>query len=243
MSERADALVCVVHALENASTLEVVDNHLLVLATLAVEDEFSNTSFFSTDFNTLIDIAIGVTSNRNRLFPSRNIGLNTLYYYGCTENGSVHYRPDSTVRALIHFTKVIFLNSGIIRCDSRALNGNSKSVCSICRVDSYLIAGLITMFKSKIVILCLQIDKRIQQFVLYHLPDNTGHLISIHLYQRCCHLNFSQNIPSSESHIYCFAKIAGWPILLRHHAIFFFLFPFCSVSYSITFLSAFIMCS
>ena len=42
VSKRADRLVHVVHALQNARTLELVDNNFFVLATLAVEDKFSN---------------------------------------------------------------------------------------------------------------------------------------------------------------------------------------------------------
>ena len=47
----------------------------------------------------------------------------------------------------------------------------------------YLIICLISIFKSQIVIFGFQIDKWVDQFILDHLPENSGHLVSIHLDQ------------------------------------------------------------
>ena len=69
MSERTDTLVGVVHALDNAGTLEVVNLYFLVLAALSVEDKLGNTWLVGTNLHTLVDIAVSMTGYGDRLLP------------------------------------------------------------------------------------------------------------------------------------------------------------------------------
>ena len=49
------------------------------------------------------------------------------------------------------------------------------------------------MLQSQIIVLCLQIDIGQQQLILDHLPEDSGHFISVHLYERGCHFDLFHN--------------------------------------------------
>ena len=51
------------------------------------------------------------------------------------------------------------------------------------------VARLVAFRETEVVILRLEIDERQQQLVLDHLPENAGHFIAVHLYERRGHLN------------------------------------------------------
>ena len=90
--------------------------------------------------------------------------------------------------------QVILCHSCRIWSDRCALNGNTVLLCRIRTVNRYLITCLVTVFKSQIIIFCFQINKRKKKFILDHLPENPGHLVSVHLYQRSCHLRPSSSL-------------------------------------------------
>ena len=74
-----------------------------------------------------------------------------------------------------------------IRSNGRTLHGNTILFIRQSRIDRHLIICFIPVFQSQIIILCLQIDKWQKELVLNDLPEDPGHLIAIHLHQRCRH--------------------------------------------------------
>lgn len=81
-------LVVVVHAQSNTGSLEVVDNQALLLTVRRSEDQFQTTRFVYNNVCGLVLITKGVTSQDNRLSPSRNQPGDVLANDGLAENGA-----------------------------------------------------------------------------------------------------------------------------------------------------------
>ena len=79
------------------------------------------------------------------------------------------------------------------RMDEYKLHSHAMWLSRLSRVDGYLVIGLVAIRQTEIIILRLQINERKNQFVLNHLPENSCHLITVHLYQWSCHLNLFHN--------------------------------------------------
>ena len=130
-----------------------------------------------------------MTCQCDRLLPVLHARLNALYLDRCAENSSIQCCTDRAVRRLPHFLQIILCHAGSVRCDRCTLNSNTVLLGCLRGIDRHLIVCLITILQSEIIILCLQINKRKQKLILDHLPENSGHLIAIHLHQRCLHLD------------------------------------------------------
>ena len=196
MSKAADALVGIVHTLDNAGTIKVVDFHLLLLSALTLEHEFGYSWFIGTDLHTLIYISVCMTGDGDRLLPILHTRVNTWDSDRCTEHSTIHNTTDSTIRALPHLMKLILIHTLCIRGDGSTLYRYTIFLGSLSRVDGHLVVGLVTIRETQIIILCFQIYKRKNQFVLDHLPEDSCHLITIHLYQWSRHLNLFHNLYS-----------------------------------------------
>ena len=153
MSEATDALVGIVHALDNTSAIEVVDFNLLLLATLALEDKLGNAWLISTKFHTLIYIAVGMTSNGDWLLPVFHTRVNAWDGDRSTEHRTVHDAADGAVWALPHLVQMIFLHTLSIRSDSSALHCHTIFLSRLSGVDGHLVIGLVTVRQTKVIIL------------------------------------------------------------------------------------------
>ena len=122
------------------------------------------------NFNVLINIPVSMPCNSNRLCPVLYIRDDSLYQNRCTEYGSVQDRTDRSVGTLPHFLQMIFCHSGCIRCDGCTFYGNPVFLRCFCTVYRHLIAGFITMFQTKVIILGFQINKGKKKLLLNHLP-------------------------------------------------------------------------
>ena len=71
------------------------------------------------------------------------------------------------------------------------INGNTVLLVGIGSVNGDLVLGLVTVQQTQIVILGLQVHIGQDQLILDHLPQDSGHLVAVHLDQRGLHLNFS----------------------------------------------------
>ena len=131
-----------------------------------------------------------MTRNGNGLGPVLDIRNDTVYEDGCAEYRTVKNGTDGSVGALPHFLQVILLHTGAVGGDGCALDCNAVLEGCICGIYGYTVVGCISVLQTEIVILCLQIHKRKNQLILDHLPEDSGHLISVHLYKRGCHFNF-----------------------------------------------------
>ena len=193
VSKAADTLISIVHALDNSGAIERMNLYLLLLATLTLEHEFGCTWLISTKFHALVYIAVSMTGDGNRLLPVLYTRVDTWDGDRSTEYGTVHDATDSSIRALPHFVEFILVHTLCIRSDSSTLHSHTIFLSRLGRVDGYLVVGLVAIRQTEIIILRLQINERKNQFVLNHLPENSCHLITVHLYQWSCHLNLFHN--------------------------------------------------
>ena len=190
MSKRTDGLVQVVHTLEDALALELVDHHFLVLAANAVKDELGNTGFVGTQLNTLVNVAIGMTSDGDGLFPVLHHGLDARDGDGSAEYGTVEDGTDGAVGALPHLVQLVLVHTFQVGGDGSALHANTILLASLSSLDGDLVTSLVALYKTQVVVLTLEVYKRKNQFVLDHLPQDAGHLVTVHLHDGSGHFNF-----------------------------------------------------
>ena len=131
-----------------------------------------------------------MTGDGNGLLPVGYIGNNTLHQNRCTEYGSVQNGTNGTIGTLPHFLQVIFGHTRRVRSNSRAFYRNSVLFRGIRAVDCHLVVGFVSVNKTEVVVIGLEVDVRVDENILNHLPDNSRHLVAVHLDKRCGHLNF-----------------------------------------------------
>ena len=189
MCERADTLVCVVHTLNHTFVLELMYDYLLVFAILAVIDELGCAGLLDADFNALVNVTVCVTGDSDGLLPVLHYRLNPLDGDGCAEHGTVKHGANSAVGALPHLVELVLGHALCVGSNGRALNGHAILLCSFGSLDSYLVAGLVTLGKAQVIIFCLEVNEGEDEFVFNHLPENTGHFIAVHLHDGSGHFN------------------------------------------------------
>ena len=170
--------------------LEFVDKRTFLAAVLVRYNEFSLCSLFNTKLCILVNIAVSVTCDSDRLCPCRDIGCDALNDDRCAENRTVKDSSDSSVRRLPHFFKVVFGHTGSIWSNGCALYSNAVLLCSLCGINSYLIIGSVSVFKSEVIVFGVEVNIRKDKDFLYHLPDNSGHLVAVHFDERSSHFDF-----------------------------------------------------
>ena len=178
------------HTLNNTRSLEFMNRLFHNGSIFSGKHQFCFSRTRNLHLYCFIDIPISMSCNRDWLFPGTDIWLNPFYDDRCTENRTIQNCTNRSIWALPHFFQMIFLHTGCIRCDSGTLYSDSIFSGGLSTVYGHLIIGRISVFKPEIIILCLQINKRKQKLLFDHGPENSGHLISIHLYQRCFHCYF-----------------------------------------------------
>ena len=179
------------NTLDHARCVKVMDQLRSLLAVFSFEYQHSISWFVNVHLGILIYIAVSMTGNGDRFLPVLHTWLDSLYHNGSTKNSSIQDCTNSSVRAFVHFFQIILRHSGFIRGNGGTFNSNSVFLGGFRCIYSYLVISLISVFQSKIIVFCLQINKRKKKLILDQLPQNSGHLVPIHLNKRGLHLNFT----------------------------------------------------
>ena len=129
--EGRNALVNVVHTLDNAVGLEIEDKASFLSAVGLCNAELSLAAALNAHFGVLVNVAVGVTRDADGLFPGGNVGDDALHENRASENGAVEDSSDSAVGRLPHFFEVILCHTGSIRCNCCTLNCNFILLCCI----------------------------------------------------------------------------------------------------------------
>ena len=177
-------------ALDHAGTLELMDHDFLALAVHALEHEFGYTGFLGADLNVLVDIAVGMTRNRDGFLPALYGRFDGGYGYGCAEYSTVQDAADGAVGTLPHLVEVVFRHAGRVRGDGGALHRNAVLLCGLGGLHRDAVFGCVALLKTKVIILGLQVYERKDQLILDHLPEDTGHFVAVHLHEGSGHLDF-----------------------------------------------------
>ena len=182
-----DAGVGVVHAHHHSARLGEVEDLEHALGVLAADDEARLLSSADVRLDILVDVAVGVPRDRDRLLPSRDVGHDALDHDRSAEDGAVKYRPDRAVGALPHLCEVVLGHTLCVGGDRRALDADPEALDRHRRLVSDLVAARLARRQTEIVILRFEIDERFEQNVLDHRPNDARHLVAVHLDQRRVH--------------------------------------------------------
>ena len=193
----------IVHALNDPRAVKGMDQFSFFCSVCACIDQLHFSGSRNFHLSPFINVSVRMSCDRNRLFPVFHTGFNTFYHDRRTEHCAVQDGTDGAVGAFPHFFQIILAHTGGIGGNRSALHRHLIFFCGICGINGHLIIRLIAVFQSKIIILGIQLNKRFQQMFFDHLPEDPGHLVSVHLYDGRGHLNFS--------HLYLLLNI----ILLR----------------------------
>ena len=167
-----------------------MDQRTGLLSVLGGINQFRLTGFLRMEFRILIDIAVSVTGNGDGFLPVAHAGLDSLHNNGGTENRAIQDSPDGAVGALVHLLQVIFLHTGVIWRNGGALHSHTVLLRRLGGVHRHLVVRLVAVFQSQIIILCIQINIWKKKLLFDHLPEDSCHLVSIHLHKGRGHLNF-----------------------------------------------------
>ena len=189
-----DRGVCVVDALDDAGALELMDGPAGLLPALIRKDQFGPAGALDAVLHILVNIPVGVTGEDDRLFPGPDIGFDPAAQDGSAEDRAVQGSADGPVGALVHIVEPVLLDAGGIGSDRSAFDSYAQPLCRFGSLDRDPVAGLISLFQSQIIIFRLQLDKGQKQVVFDHLPDDPGHLISVHLDKRGGHGYFLHRV-------------------------------------------------
>ena len=88
--------------------------------------------------------------------------------------------------------QVELLDSCFIRGDGRTLDSDRVLLDGLSGIDGDLIVGLVTVLESQIIVLEVNVEVRVDEFVLDVLPDHAGHLISVELNDRILDLDLGR---------------------------------------------------
>ena len=98
MSESINRFVCVEHTHDNSRSLELVDLEFSGLCSaLGSESHCESTRLLHDSISCFVLVSKGVSSNDDRLSPSRNESWNVLDYDGLTEDCAIQLITDGTV--------------------------------------------------------------------------------------------------------------------------------------------------
>lgn len=77
--------------------------------------------------------------------------------------------------------EVELLNTGFIGGDGSTLNTYVASLNGLSSLDGYLVIGGITVLDRQVEVLDGNIDEGSNEFILDNFPDDTSHLVTVHL--------------------------------------------------------------
>ena len=128
----------------------------------------------------------------NRLLPAAYQRWEHLHirHDGGAEHGAVHHGADGAVGGLPHFGQPVLLHALSVGGDGGTFDRHAKPAGGVRRVPRDAVLRALAFRQSQVVIFRFQFDKGRQQLVLDHPPEDTGHLVPVHLHQRCFHLYF-----------------------------------------------------
>ena len=109
---------------------------------------------------------------------------------GSAEDGAIKNGADGAVGALPHLRKPVFLYALTVGGDGGALNGNAVFLGGVRRVEGDLVLRSLSLGKTEVVVLRLEVHKGKKKLVLDHFPKDAGHLVAVHFDEGGEHFDF-----------------------------------------------------
>ena len=180
--EGQDRVVPVVHGLQHAGAVEVVDRLAAQLRAVVVgEHQLRLTGAGDAVLHRLIYVAVGVAGDGDGLFPAGHHRLHTGNEDGGAEHRAVQRRTDGGVGGLPELLEAVLLLPLIVGGDGGALHAHVQALDGLRRLPGHGILRPVPVGQGQVVVLGVQVYKGLYQLVLYHPPQDVGHLIAVQL--------------------------------------------------------------
>ena len=189
-------------ALYDAGTLEIEDGLPGLGAVGRGIDQLSPAGAGHLVFHRLVEVAVSVTGNGDGLLPVLHHRGDTLYHDGGAEHGAVQDGPDGGIGGLPHLGELVLLHPLGVGGDGGTLDRHAVLPGGLGGVHRHLVAGALPLGQAQVKIDGIQFDVRLEQDFFDIAPQDTGHLVAVHLHQRCCHFDLVHRARSSLA--YCF---------------------------------------
>ena len=200
--KRPNAGFLVVLALPDGGTVYRLDIQRLLRPALPPEGEGGRPRLLRGHVHGLVHVAIGVPGDGDGGLPVLHHGPDTGQDDRGPEGRAVQNSPNGAVGGFPHFGELrVLLHPLAVGCNRGALHRHAQAFGGLSGIHGDLVLCSVPAQQPQVVILGLQVHKRQNQFFLNHSPENTGHLIPVHLHQRGGHLNLfhknaSVNLPA-----------------------------------------------
>lgn len=179
-----DTLDGVVLCLSDTSLVlvgELKDQRPLRLTTLGRVHHFKLAWSFNDSVLCAVLVTMGVTTDHDRFLPARNKAG-----YPWNDNWfSKHSASENVTNCAIwrqpHLLELKLFHTLLIWRDGRALHTHAVLLDRLRSIRCDLIICLITLLQAKIVVLEIDVQVWVNEFVLDVLPDDPGHLVAIKL--------------------------------------------------------------
>ena len=128
-------------------------------------------------------------TDADRLGPAGHETRDGLTDDGLAEDSSAENVPDGPVRREPHLLQAELFHALLVGRDRGALDGHVVLEGGVRRVDRHLIVGGVAVGRTQVVVEALDVQVGEDQILLDLLPDDPGHLVTVHLHNRLGHLD------------------------------------------------------
>ena len=120
-----------------------------------------------------------MTTNHDGFSPTWNKLWNITADDRFAEHNATENVTNGAVWRLPHFLQAKFFDASFVRGDGCALHANTMLQNCVRRVNRYLVVCGIAVLHTKVVVLKIDVEVRQDEAVLYELPDDASHLVSV----------------------------------------------------------------
>ena len=182
VSESNDGFVSVVHAEHDTGSLEVENFKVGWLGAIFWDEGHVELAWhLRAEISGFILITKSVSTNNNGCLPAWHKLGDVGNHDGGSKDSATNDVSNGSVGGSPHLLEAKFSDTSFVGGDSGALDTNLAGLDGFCGLDSDLIVSGITVLDAEIEVLDVQITMREDELILDELPDDSGHLISVHL--------------------------------------------------------------
>lgn len=151
----------------------------------------SNVSGFrDQEVSAVIDVSEGMSTDNDGLGPVGDQSWDVLAKNGFSEDSSVEVVSDATVGTLPHLFEFELFDSGLIGSDGGAFDSDLAVLDGFGSIKSDLVISLVSVLNSEIEILDVEVQERMDQFILNGGPEDSGHFVTVKLSNWVLNLDF-----------------------------------------------------
>ena len=149
MSKLCNTFICIIHSETNSSsTIKLINLHFLLCSIISFECYLKCTRLIYNEICSFVLISEGMSTNNDRLCPSRNQSWNIFDDNRLSEDCSIKNVSNSSIRTFPHFFKFELFNSSLVRCNCGTFDSNFALFNGFSSLNSNDIIGGISILNS-----------------------------------------------------------------------------------------------